>query len=232
MIPWEQACADLGARDPVLTALIPRFAGERLRGTGEPFRVLANALVGQQISVKAADSIFRRLTEALGGAWTPEAVGRLDDATLRSLGLSARKVLYLRGLAEAFGPGGLGTLDWAGESDEAVIARLSALHGIGRWTAEMFLIFCLERPDVLPLDDLGFLKAVRLAYGGEGPGEPRPPPALGPAPPLGPAPGVSAAEANRRFRAWVTERAELWRPWRTVGVWYLWRSLDPHPVAY
>jgi DNA-3-methyladenine glycosylase II len=123
---------------------------------------------------------------------------------LRGAGLSARKVEYLRDLALHFDGGKVHVDQWTGMGDEAIIDELVDIRGIGRWTAEMFLIFHLMRGDVLPLDDLGLIKAISINYFS---GEP-----------------VSRAEAR--------DVAQAWAPYRTVGTWYLWRSLDPVPVEY
>jgi len=200
---WNQALAHLRSTDPELATLFDHFPEERVRGSGNPFQVLANSIVGQQISVKAASAIFGRLTILLGD-WNPAAVGKVTDEELRKAGLSVRKVEYFRGLAQAFLEERLDPKRWEMESDAQVMKELIALRGIGRWTAEMFLIFHLRRPDVLPLDDLGLLQSTARHFGWEYPFDPKQ----------------------------LAERAEAWRPWRTVGVCYLWRALDPEPVVY
>lgn len=200
---WSRALDHLRAADPELAPLFVRFPHERIQTSGDPFQVLANAIVGQQISVTAAAAIFGRLT-ALLGTWEPPSVARVSDEALRTAGLSVRKVEYFRGLAAAFSDGTCDPLRWEAETDAQVMKELVALRGIGRWTAEMFLIFHLQRPDVLPLDDIGLLKSAARQFGWDYPFEPR------------------VLEA----------RADAWRPWRTVAVWYLWRALDPQPVVY
>jgi len=200
---WTQALGHLGRADPELAVLFGRYPGERVQSSGNAFRVLANAIVGQQISVKAAAAIFGRLTGLLG-EWTPRAVGRVDDAALRTVGLSVRKAEYFRGLAAAFVDGTLDPARWDEESDAQVLKEFTALRGIGRWTAEMFLIFHLQRPDVLPLDDIGLLQSAARQFGWEYPFDPKR----------------------------LETRAQAWLPWRTVGVWYLWRNLDPQTVVY
>lgn len=200
---WNLAREHLLQKERKFSDLFRQFPGEGLTGSGDPFRTLGNAIVGQQISVKAAQSIWKRV-EALVPRWTPEAVVRLREEELRTAGLSWRKVAYMQDLARGFLDGRLDPEKWAGSSDEEIIRDLVGQKGIGRWTAEMFLIFHLHRPDVLPLDDIGLLKAAAGFYGEEGMMEPR--------------------------RLEIL--AQPWRPWRTVAVWYLWRSLDPHPVSY
>lgn len=205
MIPgwWWQASQELAAADPVLATLVERYADAALASRGDPFATLARSIVGQQISVPAADSVWRRLAAAVP-VFVPEALLATDPATLRGAGLSARKVEYLVDLAGHFVSGALAVEHWPTMSDAEVIAELTAVRGIGVWTAEMFLIFNLLRPDVLPLDDIGLQRAVALHYAG----------------------------GERPSRRALAAQGERWRPWRSVATWYLWRSLDPVPVAY
>jgi DNA-3-methyladenine glycosylase II len=187
--------------------LIPKFGEARLQSRGDPFTTLARSITGQQISVKAAQSVWERLVEVVGpsaGGLRPEALGVCSVERLRSAGLSQRKAEYLLDLARHFEAGLVHVKSWDEMDDEAIIAELVAIRGIGRWTAEMFLIFHLMRPDVLPLDDLGLIKGISLNYFS---GEP-----------------VSRAEAR--------EVADAWAPFRSVATWYIWRSLDPLPVDY
>lgn len=207
---WPRARRALVQADPVMASIIGRHPRIALASRGDAFATLARSIVGQQISVKAADAVWARLLAACPDM-APQPVLRRRATTLRACGLSERKVEYLRDLAQHFASGriDLPTLQAAG--DEEVIALLTEIHGIGRWTAEMFLIFNLLRPDVLPLDDLGLLKAVGLHYLD---GEP------------------AAALLRRDGRARVQALAAAWAPWRSVATWYLWRSLDPVPVEY
>lgn len=200
---WTDACAHLARRDRVMRRLIPRFGDACLHSRGDAFVTLARSIVGQQISVRAAQSVWDRFA-ALPRRLTPAAVLRLKVDDMRAAGLSARKVEYLVDLALHFDAGRIHVARWAGMDDEAIIAELVAIRGIGRWTAEMFLIFHLLRPDVLPLDDVGLIKGISQNYFS---GEP-----------------VSRSEAR--------EVAEGWAPWRSVATWYMWRSLDPLPVTY
>jgi len=204
---WDEACRHLARRDRVLKKLIPKFGDTRLQSRGDAFTTLARSIVGQQISVKAAQAVWDRFAVAVGGAPTrlqPADVLQLPVTRLRESGLSARKAEYLQDLARHFDGGLVHVALWKGMDDEAIIDELVAIRGIGRWTAEMFLIFHLMRPDVLPLDDLGLLKGISLNYFS---GEP-----------------VSRAEAR--------EVGDAWAPFRSVAVWYIWRSLDPLPVDY
>jgi len=204
---WDEACRHLKRRDRVLKRLIPQFGEARLTGRGDAFTTLARSVVGQQISVKAAQSVWARFA-ALAGHEVPPVdprhVLRLSPEAMRGAGLSARKAEYILDLARHFVEGRVHAGQWGAMDDEAIIRELVEIRGIGRWTAEMFLIFHLMRPDVLPLDDLGLIKGISLNYFS---GEP-----------------VSRAEAR--------EVAEAWAPYRSVATWYLWRSLDPVPVDY
>jgi len=204
---WDDACRHLGKRDRVMRKLIPKFGEARLQSRGDAFTTLARSIVGQQISVKAAQSVWEKFVGAIGTPSTrvsPRAVLEADTATLRGAGLSARKCEYLIDLAGHFEDGRVHPRQWQQMDDEAIVDELVSIRGIGRWTAEMFLIFHLLRPDVLPLDDLGLLKGISVNYFS---GEP-----------------VSRAEAR--------EVGEAWAPFRSVATWYIWRSLDPLPVDY
>jgi DNA-3-methyladenine glycosylase II len=203
---WDDACRHLARRDRVMKKLIPRFGQARLESRGDAFTTLARSIVGQQISVKAAQSIWDRFVHAAGApaALRPAYVGALPLQTIRACGLSARKAEYLLDLARHFNEGAVHAADWREMDDDAIVRELVAIRGIGRWTAEMFLIFHLLRPNVMPLDDLGLLKGISVNYFS---GEP-----------------VSRAEAR--------EVGEAWAPFRSVATWYIWRSLDPLPVAY
>lgn len=200
---WQRASRALARKDPVMAQLIRAYPGATLFSRGDPFQTLFRAIVGQQISVKAADSVWARVCTGVK-AITPEAINALEIDALRACGLSQRKAEYSWDLAAHFVHGRIHARDWPDMPDEAVIAELMAVRGIGRWTAEMFLIFNLMRPDVFPVDDIGLQKAVWLHYFA---GEKQP---------------LSALRAQ----------GEQWAPWRTVATWYLWRSLDPVIVSY
>lgn len=204
---WDEACKHLVKRDRVMKKLIPQFGEARLQSKADAFTTLARSIVGQQISVKAAQSVWDKFSALVAGPVhriQPSAVLALEVTALRGAGLSARKVEYLRDLAEHFEAGRVHVRQWTQMDDEAIIEELVAIRGIGRWTAEMFLIFHLMRPNVMPLDDLGLLKGISENYFS---GEP-----------------VSRAEAR--------EVGEAWAPYRSVATWYIWRSLDPLPVEY
>ena len=160
---WAEACAHLAKRDRVMKRLIPRFGDACLQSRGDAFVTLARSIVGQQISVKAAQSVWNRF-EALPRRLAPAQVLKLKVDDMRAAGLSARKVEYLVDLALHFDSGRIHVDQWQAMDDEAIIAELVAIRGIGRWTAEMFLMFHLLRPDVLPLDDVGLINGISLNY--------------------------------------------------------------------
>jgi len=205
MIPdyWRQASSELAQGDPVMADLVQRFTTDSLVSRGDPFSTLARSIVGQQISVRAADSVWARVSAALP-VLNPETVLAMTTEELRACGLSVRKVEYLGDLARHFADGQIHLKRWAAMSDAAIIAELTAVRGIGIWTAEMFLIFNQLRPDVFPLDDIGLQKAVAQHY----------------------------FQGERVTKAVLAAFGERWRPWRSVATWYLWRSLDPVPVEY
>jgi len=200
---WADACKHLMKKDRVMKRLIPQFGAVCLQSRGDAFVTLARSFVGQQISIKAAQTIWDRFAK-LPGQITPAQVLRLKIDDMRAAGLSARKVEYLVDLALHFDGRVVHVDEWVNMDDEAIIAELVAIRGIGRWTAEMFLIFHLMRPNVLPLDDVGLLKGISQRYfSGD---------------------VVSRSDAR--------EVAQAWAPYRTVATWYIWRSLDPLPVQY
>jgi DNA-3-methyladenine glycosylase II len=200
---WEEACKHLAKKDRVMRRLIPQLGDACLQSRGDAFVTLARSIVGQQISVKAAQSVWDKFA-VLPRKMTPANVLKLKVDDMRAAGLSARKVEYLVDLALHFDGGLLSTAEWDGMSDDAIIEELVAIRGIGRWTAEMFLIFYLMRPNVLPLDDVGLINGISHNYfSGE---------------------AVSRSEAR--------EVAAPWAPYCSVATWYIWRSLDPLPVEY
>lgn len=200
---WTQATQELATHDAVMRQLISQFADASLESRGCAFTTLARSIVGQQISVKAAESVWQRVIAAIPDI-TPHTIAAVEQELLRSCGLSARKVTYLQDLSRHFREGDLSETAWGEMNDEAVIKQLIQVKGIGRWTAEMFLIFHLHRPDVLPLDDIGLQRAMSLHY-------------------------LDKQPVDKKI---MLELAKPWQPWRSVATWYLWRSLDPLPVAY
>ena len=201
---WEQACAELMKQDRIMKKLIPKYGSGFLMTRGDAFITLSRAIVGQQISVAAAQSVWNKILLVANKKINPKVILKLSVDELRGAGLSGRKVEYIRDMADHFDAGRLHANQWKNMDDESVIKELCSIRGIGRWTAEMFLIFSMVRPNILPLDDVGLIRAISLNYFS---GEP-----------------VSRHEAR--------EVAANWAPWRTVATWYLWRSIDPIPVEY
>ncbi len=200
---WDEARKHLMKKDRVMKRLIPQHGDASLQTRGDPFTTLARSIVGQQISVKAAQTVWDRFAE-LPRRMTAANVLKLKVDDMRAAGLSARKVEYLVDLALHFDSGAIRVAAWKDMDDEAIIAELVGIRGIGRWTAEMFLIFHLLRPNVLPLDDVGLINGISHNYfSGE---------------------AVSRSDAR--------EVAAAWAPFCSVATWYIWRSLDPLPVEY
>ena len=200
---WDEACRHLAKRDRVMKKLIPQFGEARLQGRTDAFTTLARSIIGQQISVKAAQLVWDKFAAVTGMAAAPKVLQPADvlaqpTDVLRGVGLSARKVEYVTDLAQHFEAGSVHVAQWMEMDDEAIIDELVAIRGIGRWTAEMFLIFHLMRPNVMPLDDVGLMKGISQNYFS---GEP-----------------VSRAEAR--------EVGDAWTPFRSVATWYIWRSLE------
>ena len=201
---WQDACQHLIENDRVMKRLIIQYAGGGcLQSRGDPFATLARSVVGQQISIKAAQSVWDRFVQLLPEL-TPAHVLLLKVDDMRAAGLSARKIEYLVDLALHFDNGAVHVGRWADMADEAIIKELVTIRGIGRWTAEMFLIFHLMRPNVLPLDDMGLLRGISTCY----------------------------FSGERVSRSDAREVAQAWAPYRTVATWYIWRHLDPVPVEY
>lgn len=200
---WKLATQQLIAADPVMGRIIQRYDDVVLKSRGNAFSTLARSIVGQQISVKAAESVWQKVIHAIPDI-TPETIARAEEALLRQCGLSYRKISYLRDLSAHFLNGMLDVTTWHAMDDEALIRQLIQVKGIGQWTAEMFLIFHMLRPDILPLDDIGLQRAISLHY----------------------------FDNQSVEKKQIVEIGLQWKPWRSVATWYLWRSLDPLPVAY
>ncbi|MDB5883193.1 MAG: alkA [Ramlibacter sp.] len=200
---WDEACRHLSKKDRVMKRLIPLFGDACLQSRGDAFTTLARSIVGQQISVKAAQTVWDRFAR-LPRKMTPANVLTLKVDDMQAAGLSARKIEYLVDLALHFDSGAIHVDSWKLMGDEEIIAELIGIRGIGRWTAEMFLIFHLMRPNVLPLDDVGLINGISRNYFS---GDP-----------------VSRSDAR--------EVAAAWAPFCSVATWYIWRSLDPLPVEY
>jgi DNA-3-methyladenine glycosylase II len=198
----KQAIQHLRRSDPVMAAIIERVGVYKMQYRPADFESLVRSIVYQQLSGRVASVIFARVAAAAGTPITPESILKLRPVRMRSLGLSKAKTEYIRDLARHTRDGKLVFQQLDALSDDQVIEQLTQVKGIGTWTAHMFLMFALRRPDVLPVGDLGVRSAIRKAYGLE---------AL-------PAP------------AQMEEIASPWRPWCSVASWYLWRSLDGDAV--
>ena len=200
---WDEACRHLARKDRVMKRLIPQFGDACLQSRGDAFITLARSIVGQQISVRAAQTVWDRFAK-LPRRMVAANVLKLKVDDMQAAGLSARKIEYLVDLALHFDSGAIHADSWKEMDDEDIIAELVGIRGIGRWTAEMFLIFHLMRPNVLPLDDIGLINGISKSYFS---GDP-----------------VSRSDAR--------EVADAWTPYCSVATWYIWRSLDPLPVEY
>ena len=200
---WPIATRELAQRDGVMAQLILSYPNSVMSSRGQPFYTLVRSVVGQQISVKAADSIWARFV-LLVPKVTPKHVLAQSIEHLRSVGLSARKAEYIHAVAEFFVQKRVGQTYWEQRTDTEIIEELSSIRGIGRWTAEMFLMFTLLRPNVFPVDDIGLLRGLEKNYHG-----------------ARVTPSVARAVYFERFS-----------PWASVATWYLWRSLDPVEVRY
>jgi len=201
----RKAQRHLARRDSVLRQVIKAVGPCTLRYSADRFGALARSIVAQQISTRAAAAILGRLEQAAGARGiTAARILKIPEPVLRQAGLSANKCKSFYDLARKVHDGGVRLNDLHDLSDEEVIAHLVPVRGIGRWTAEMFLIFNLLRPDVFPLDDLGLQNGIRKSY-----------------------------FKGRKVSLRTLQRlGETWRPWRSVATWYVWRSLDPLPVEY
>jgi len=200
---WQSAIAHLATQDLIMAELITTYPNQGLRNYQNPFYTLTRAIVGQQISVKSADAIWERLTILLPSV-TPEAYLKLTETELRNCGLSRPKISYIKNIAQAFLEESLTPHTWYDMTDLEITKQLTKIRGIGIWTAQMFLIFHLHRPDILPLKDIGLIKAIQLHYS--------------------PTEKLSNPE--------IITLSQMWQPYRTVATWYLWRSLDPVVVQY
>ena len=200
---WEEAKAHLSKHDKTLAKIINEYHGEILTNRGDAFFTLARSIVGQQISVKAADSVWRKL-ELFLSKIEPQQLLNSNEQNLRECGLSAAKVRYLQALARYFWENKISIQNWQNLTDSEVVKELTSISGIGKWTAEMFMIFYLARPDIFPIADIGLQKAIFRHYNSSD--------------------KISLSE--------IAAIAENWKPYRTVATWYLWRSLDPIPVCY
>ena len=199
---WSEACEELCVKDPVLAKVIRKYPEPILTSKGDLFSTLIRSIVGQQISVLAADAIWGRFI-ALVGEVSPEPILKPTPEMLKNCGLTSRKVEYIRGISETWTREYAG-LDWEILSDDEVKRKLIALRGVGPWTAEMILMFSLLRPDIFPIDDIGAIRAIENIY--------------------------NRGEVMTKDE--LLDQANIWAPWRTVATWFLWRTIDDEPVEY
>ncbi|MDJ0509023.1 MAG: DNA-3-methyladenine glycosylase [Crocosphaera sp.] len=200
---WQQAKNYLTEKDNVLAYLISSYPSEIMINYNDAFLTLVKAIIGQQISVNAANAISERLESLLGNISIKNYLAA-DEKALRQCGLSRQKVSYITNICQGFEQGVLNPQTWEEMSDIEVSKELTSIKGIGPWTAQMFLIFYLHRPDIFPVSDLGLINAIQHHYGKEKP----------------------------LTKEQIVELSKPWKPYRTVATWYLWRSLDPLPVQY
>ena len=200
---WEIAKYDLAKKDKKLAKLMRNYPKDFLFTKSDPFYTLARSIIGQQISVSAAQAVWDRF-EKKAEIVKPHKVKNMHFMSLKSCGLSRQKITYLKSLSDAFVKKTIQPKKWGSLENEKIIEELTQIKGIGRWTAEMFLIFNLCRPDIFPADDLGLIKGICRCYGYKYP--------------------ISKEQALKI--------SNKWKPWRSVATWYFWRSLDPIPVEY
>lgn len=199
-LPYDAVLASkhITKRDPVMRAIVRAVGPYDLEVRGRPYEALLRAILYQQLAGPAAAAIERRFLAIFGGIPTPAALSGASDEALRGAGVSRQKAGYMRSLAEHFASGAINERALQRSPDEEVIAEVTQIKGVGRWTADMLLLFCLGRPDVLPVGDLGIQNAMRAAY------------------------GLDAMPSPKQME----ELAEPWRPFRSAGTWYLWRRGD------
>ena len=197
----HRATTHLKKSDPILAKIILQHGACTIKLDRRYFRALVEAILSQQLSIKAAATIFRRFKELLGNKIEPAGILQFADAQFRGVGISRQKMSYLRDLAQKWSDGHINVRRFAKLNDQEVVDALTQVKGIGRWTAEMFLIFCLGRLDVLPVGDLGFRNALRRSY------------------------GLRRDPSPKK----IEKIAEAWRPFRSIGTWYLWASWDKQP---
>ncbi len=200
---WNKAKKELCLKDKKLGMLINNYPKDFLYSKSDPFKTLVRSIIGQQISVKAAQSVWNKFEKKCNNI-TPKKVIKLHYMSLKSCGLSHQKITYLKCLSNAFIDKTLDPNKWIKLEDEEIISQLTKIKGIGRWTAEMYLIFNLCRPDIFPIKDIGVIRGICKCY------------------------NLKYPISEHR----VIRLSKKWKPWRSVATWYLWRSLDPIPVEY
>ena len=198
---WDLAKKELSRKDDVLHEIINEYNDLELVSRGDLFYTLIRSVIGQQISVKAASTVWSRFCERIGDI-EPKNILSADIEQLRSCGLSQRKAEYVIGISESWSD--YDSLEWKEMSDEEIIQELIKLRGVGKWTAEMILIFTMLRPDVFPIGDIGMIRGIEKSY--------------------------NSGEKMSREELYAI--SEKWKPWRTVACCFMWRTVDPEPVEY
>ena len=198
---WDMAKKELSRKDDVLHEIINEFDDLELVSRGDLFYTLIRSVIGQQISVKAASTVWSRFCERIGDI-EPKNILLADIEELRSCGLSQRKAEYVIGISESWSD--YDSIEWKEMSDEEIIQELIKLRGVGKWTAEMILIFTMLRPDVFPIGDIGMIRGIEKSYN----------------------------SGERMSVEELYAISEKWKPWRTVACCFMWRTVDPEPVEY
>ena len=199
---WEKGKKELKKIDKNIKKIIELYEFPSLTTRENMFFTLIRSIVGQQISVRAADTIWDKIVNEAKEI-RPEIIYSMDENTMRNCGLSKRKVEYMKAVSEKW-INGYDKINWHELSDEAVTEKLVEIRGIGKWTAEMILIFTLMRPDIFPMGDIGAIRALEKIYN----------------------------KGQKMKKEQIEEIVKKWKPWRTIATWYLWRSIDPVPVQY
>ena len=199
---WEKGKKELKKIDKNIKKIIELYEFPSLTTREDMFYTLIRSIVGQQISVRAADTIWDKIVNEAKEI-RPEIIYSMDENTMRNCGLSKRKVEYMKAVSEKW-LNGYDKINWHELSDEAVTEKLVEIRGIGKWTAEMILIFTLMRPDIFPMGDIGAIRALEKIYN----------------------------KGQKMNKEQIEEIVKKWKPWRTIATWYLWRSIDPVPVQY
>ncbi len=200
---WEKAKKELIIKDEKLGKIIKSYPKDFLFSKSDPFYTLARSIVGQQISVKAAQAVWNKF-ENKAKIIEPKIISKMHFMSLKSCGLSRQKITYLKSLSSAFMQNKINPKKWKKYNDEEIINELVLIKGVGRWTAEMYLIFNLCRPDIFPVDDIGLIKGICNCYNLKYPIK----------------------------KEVAIKMSTKWKPYRSVATWYFWRSLDPIPVEY
>ena len=199
---WEKGKKELKKIDKNIKKIIELYEFPSLTTREDMFYTLIRSIVGQQISVRAADTIWDKIVNEAKEI-RPEIIYSMDENTMRDCGLSKRKVEYMKAVSEKW-LNGYDKINWHELSDEAITEKLVEIRGIGKWTAEMILIFTLMRPDIFPMGDIGAIRALEKIYN----------------------------KGQKMKKEQIEEIVKKWKPWRTIATWYLWRSIDPVPVQY